>query len=53
MSLLAVMRDVHISVALHGGQKRALDLLHIDLQGIHSFPTWVLKTEPGFSARAV
>jgi hypothetical protein len=34
-------------------QKRAQDLLELELQEVVSYLIWVLGIEPGFSARAV
>jgi hypothetical protein len=36
----------------HGGQKRALDPLKLELKTVVSFPTWVLGIEVRFSGRA-
>lgn len=38
----------HVHVGAHGGQKRALDPLELQLQADKSFLTWVLETKFGF-----
>lgn len=41
----------HVSVC--GGQKKMSDPLEVELHVVVSYLTWVLRTEPRFSERAV
>lgn len=42
-----------MTVDAHNGQKRMLDALDLELESLENFPTKVLGTELGPSARAV
>lgn len=41
-----------MSAGAHRGEKRVLDPLELDLQATVSYPTWVLGTKLGSSAKA-